>query len=41
MGQLIGLGDRERRMRNKEQRLKIGEKRRETKNRDVDWGQRT
>jgi hypothetical protein len=26
MGQLIGLGDRERRMGNKEQRIKIGKK---------------
>jgi hypothetical protein len=35
---LIGLGDRERRMGNKEQRLKIGEKGRDTRNRDVRLG---
>jgi hypothetical protein len=38
IGQLIGLGERERRMGNKEQRLKIREKGRETRNRDVRLG---
>ncbi len=38
MGQLIGFGDRERRMGNKEQRLKIGERGREKRIRDVRLG---
>ncbi len=38
MGQLIGLGDRERRKGNKKQRHKIGERGRETRNRDVRSG---
>jgi hypothetical protein len=38
MGQLKGLRDRERRMGNKEQRLKIGERGREIRNRDIRLG---
>jgi hypothetical protein len=37
-GQLIGLGERERRKGNKKQRQKIGERGRETRNRDVRLG---